>query len=178
MILKTTHSALGLGAVLTLLSANAGAAPADAIASAVSAAPAAIGAGATVMTMDGKVLRKGTNGWTCFPDDPGTPGKDPMCVDKNGMDWMSALMAKKPPPSAVGMAYVLQGGSDASNLDPFVTKPPAGAKWVATGPHTMVLSASVAAASGYASKQAAPDTSKPYVMYGGTPYAHIMFPVK
>ena len=30
----------------------------------------------------------------------------------------------------------------------------------------------------YPTKQAAPDTSKPYVMYGGTPYAHIMFPVK
>jgi hypothetical protein len=150
----------------------------DPIASAASAAPPAIGAAATVMTMDGKVLRKGTNGWTCFPDDPGTPGDDPMCVDRNGMAWMNALMAKKPPPKAVGLSYMLQGGSDASNLDPFVSKPAAGQKWVTTGPHMMVLSAEVAAASGYPSKQANPDTTRPYVMYGGTPYAHIMFPVK
>lgn len=101
-----------------------------------------------------------------------------MCVDKNGMAWMSALMAKKPPPTVVGMAYMLRGGSDASNLDPFATKPAAGAKWVTTGPHTMILSASVAAASGYPTKQASPDATKPYVMYGGTPYAHIMFPVR
>jgi hypothetical protein len=160
------------------LFAGPGWAAGDPIASAASAAPAAIGAHATVMTMDGKVLRKGTNGWTCFPDDPGTPGNDPMCVDKNGLDWMNAAMAKKPPPAAVGLAYMLQGGSDASNLDPAAAKPPAGAKWVTTGPHMMVLSAAVAAASGYPTKQAAPDTTKPYVMYGGTPYAHIMFPVK
>ena len=160
-----------------VLAAAARAAP-DPITSAASAAPAAIGGQATVMTMDGKVLRKGTNGWTCFPDDPGTPGPDPMGVDKNGMDWMNALMAKKPPPATVGMAYMLQGGSDASNLDPFLSKPPAGAKWVTTGPHIMVLSASLAAGSGYPTKQAAPDATKPYVMYGGTPYAHIMFPVK
>jgi hypothetical protein len=150
----------------------------DPVASAASAAPPSIGAAATVMSMDGKVLRKGTNGWTCFPDDPGTPGADPMCLDRNGMAWMNALMAKKPPPKVVGLSYMLQGGSDASNLDPFLSKPPAGQKWVTTGPHMMVLSADVAAASGYPTKQANPDTSKPYVMYGGTPYAHIMFPVK
>jgi hypothetical protein len=164
--------------MLTLAGAPAGAAPADPIASATSAAPAAIGAGATVMTMDGKVLRKGTNGWTCYPDDPSTPGKDPMCVDKNGQAWMAALMAKKPPPKTVGLSYMLQGGSDASNLDPFLAKPAAGQKWVTTGPHMMILSAEVASASGYPAKQANPDASKPYVMYGGTPYAHIMFPVK
>ena len=154
------------------------AAGADPIASAISAAPASVGAAATVATMDGKVLRKGTNGWTCYPDDPGSPGNDPMCVDKNGQAWMNALMAKKPPPKAVGLAYMLQGGSDASNLDAFQAKPAAGQKWVSTGPHMMILSAEAAAASGYPTKQANPDTTKPYVMYGGTPYAHIMFPVR
>lgn len=168
-----------LSSVFGLAFASAAAAsPPGAVVSATSAAPAVIGRAASVMTMDGKLLRKGTNGWTCFPDDPGTPGPDPMCVDKNGLAWMNALMAKKPPPNVVGLAYMLEGGSDASNLDPFLTKPPAGAKWVTTGPHIMILSASVAQGSGFPSKQAAPDTSKPYVMYGGTPYAHIMFPVK
>jgi hypothetical protein len=155
------------------------AAPADPVASAVSAAPASIGKAATVMSLDMKVLRKGTNDWTCFPDDPGTPGNDPMCFDRNGMAWMTALTQHKAPPKgAVGFCYMLQGGSDASNLDPFATKPPAGSKWVTTGPHVMILSAAVAAASGYPTKQANPDTSRPYVMFGGTPYAHIMAPVR
>ena len=143
----------GLGGGLGWVSAASAASPPDTaalIASAASAAPASIGKDATVMVMNAKgmsVLRKGTNGWTCFPDDPATPGKDPMCLDANGMAWMDALSAHKPPPKGkIGLSYMLQGGSDASNLDPFLTKPPAGAKWVTTGPHVMVLSAQAAAA--------------------------------
>jgi hypothetical protein len=151
----------------------------DEIASAMSAAPEAIARDATVMDFDMKVLRSGTNGWTCFPDDPGTPGKDPMCVDKSGLDWMKAFMARKPPPGdEIGLAYMLAGGSDASNLDPFATKPQAGGSWVTTGPHMMILNARAAERSGYPAKEENPDTSRPYVMFAGTPYAHIMAPVR
>jgi hypothetical protein len=87
---------------------------------------------------------------------------------------MQAMMAHRTPPAAVGFAYMLRGGFDASNLDPFATKP-AGGAWVKTGPH-MVLSRAVASASGYPGGPH-PDTSRPYVMFGGTPYAHIMMPV-
>lgn len=153
------------------------------IASAGAAAPLAIGSKATVMMIgaNGKMttLRAGSNGWTCFPDDPSTPGKDPMCVDHNGLAWMAALLAHKAPPAGkAGLSYMLQGGSDASNLDPRMTKPPAGAKWVSTGPHIMILSATAAAASGYPTRERNPDTTKPYIMYGGTPYQHIMVPVR
>ncbi len=146
------------------------------IANALGAAPAAVARGAAVMTGDGKVLRKGTNGWTCMPDDPRTPGQDPMCFDKAGLDWAMAWMGHKQPPAGkVGMAYMLKGGSDASNLDPYA-KGPSG-RWVTTGPHVMILSAEAARSSGYPGG-AHPDTSKPYVMFGGTPYAHIMLPTK
>jgi hypothetical protein len=102
-----------------------------------------------------------------------------MCTDTNGMAWMQALMAHRAPPAGkAGMAYMLAGGSDASNLDPHAGKPAGGAAWVTTGPHVMILSADIAAASGYPSGHATPDTSRPYVMYGGTPYAHIMMPVR
>ncbi len=167
------------------LASTAGAAPSAAmsrlheVASATGAAPDAIGRGAAVMGLDMKLIRKGSNGWTCFPDDPATPGNDPMCVDANGLEWMQAMMSHRPPPAGkVGVAYMLAGGSDASNTDPFATKPAPGGKWVVTGPHLMILSATVAAASGYPIREANPDTSKPYVMFGGTPYAHIMAPVK
>jgi hypothetical protein len=128
------------------------------------------------MTGDGKVLRKGSNGWTCMPDDPRTPGRDPMCLDKAGLAWAMAMMSHKAPPGgAIGMAYMLKGGSDASNLDPYAKAPSGG--WVTTGPHVMILSAEAAKSSGYPAG-AHPDTSKPYVMFGGTPYAHIMLPVR
>ena len=88
------------------------------ITSAMSAAPLAIAQGATIVTMDEKMnmktLRAGTNGWTCFPDMPTTPGADPMCLDKNGLEWVHAWMAhKNPPPDKIGFGYMLAGGSDA-----------------------------------------------------------------
>ncbi|WP_228283942.1 hypothetical protein [Acinetobacter terrestris] len=51
-----------------------------------SAAPKKVGSAATIMAIgaDGKMrtLRQGTNGFTCMPDNPTTPGPDPMCMDK------------------------------------------------------------------------------------------------
>jgi hypothetical protein len=149
---------------------------ADKIKSAMSAAPAAIAANATIVDMATmKPLRKGTNGWTCFPDGP-SPGVDPMCLDQNGMLWADAWMNKKDPPKGkMGFGYMLAGGSDASNTDPFATAPAPGSKWVDTGPHVMVLNIGDAFA-GYPTT--ATNTKIPYVMYAGTPYAHLMIPVK
>src|SRR5262245_20887951 len=62
------------------------------IANAASAAPELIGKNATVVTYDAKTLRKGTNNFTCFPDDPSNPANDPICVDANGLEWMKAIM--------------------------------------------------------------------------------------
>lgn len=150
--------------------------PAAMIDDALGAAPAAVAAGATVMAGDGKILRQGTNGWTCMPDDPSTPGPDPMCVDKNGLAWAMAMMGHKAPPAgAIGMAYMLKGGSDSSNTDPYA-KGSVG-HWITTGPHVMILSADAARVSGYPGGEH-PDTAKPSVMFEGTPYAHIMLPVK
>ncbi|WP_309661867.1 hypothetical protein, partial [Sphingomonas sp.] len=63
--------------------------PSDPVQSALSAAPEAIAREAAVMAPnpDGsmKSLREGKNGWTCVPDNPATPGPDPMCMDSNAM---------------------------------------------------------------------------------------------
>ncbi len=151
------------------------------IASAMSAAPAAIAKDASIVTMDMKggtrTIRKGTNGWTCVPDDPGTPGNDPMCADPNAWEWATAYLAHKPPPDKVGFIYMLQGGSDASNTDPYASGVPKGSKWVVTGPHVMMVGPAVKSIPGYKAGPN-PDTTKPYVMFGGTPYEHLMIPVK
>ena len=152
----------------------------DPISSAVAAAPVAVSSDATIMVAnaDGttKVVRQGHNGWTCMPDNPGTPGHDPMCMDANALKWAMAWMAHKDPPAdSVGLIYMLSGGSDASNMDPWGTKPEAGHKWVETGPHVMVVGSPSLNALYPSGPQ--PDTTRPYVMFGGTPYAHVMIPV-
>ena len=151
----------------------------DPIASAMSAAPAAVGRNATIVAMadDGsmKTLREGSNGWTCMPDSPTTPGPDPMCMDANAAKWAAAWMGKKDPPAnTVGVMYMLEGGTDASNSDPYATAPTAENDWINTGPHIMIVGSKEILA-GYPSG-AKPDTASPYVMWSGTPYAHLMVP--
>jgi len=152
---------------------------AEKIASAKSAGPEAIASAATVLDVSvdpPKALVKGTNGWTCLPDLPHSPGADPMCLDKNGFEWVQALLAKKDPPAGkVGFAYMLVGGSDASNTDPFATKPAAGGHWVETGPHVMILNIGTRF-EGYPTSHDNPKA--PFVMFPNTPYAHLMLPVK
>lgn len=150
------------------------------IRSAMSAAPMSVAKDATIMDMtaDGKMrsVRKGTNAFTCLPDNPDTPGPDPVCMDQVGMDWMMAVMSKKAPSGKVGVMYMLAGGSDASNTDPFATKPAAGTTWLTTGPHLMVTGPK----GSFDAYQKGPkvDPTKPYVMFAGTPYEHLMVPVR
>ncbi|GLQ94083.1 hypothetical protein [Dyella acidisoli] len=158
--------------------------PSDAqlIASAMRAAPPGVAKGATIVAMnaDGtmRTLRQGTNGYTCMPDTPATPGPDSMCMDKNAMEWVHALVAHKPPPAGkIGMMYMLEGGTDASNTDPYAQKPLPNNHWIKTGPHFMIVGADAAFYDMYP-KSPDPDTSMPYVMWAGTPYQHLMAPVK
>lgn len=151
------------------------------IRSATSAAPAAIGREATVVAMGAngsmRTVRRGRNGFTCMADNPVTPGPDPMCMDANSMDWAMAWISHRPPPrDRVGLMYMLAGGTDASNIDPYAERPGRGAGWVRTGPHLMVVG-SESLLSAYPTGPN-PDTSRPYVMWPGTPYAHLMIPVR
>jgi hypothetical protein len=125
-----------------------------------------------------RTLRKGTNGFTCMPDNPATPGPDPMCMDANAMEWAHAYLSHQPPPSGkVGLLYMLAGGTDASNTDPYAEKPTATNHWIKTGPHIMIVGADAGFYDSYP-KNADPDTTQPYVMWAGTPYQHLMAPVK
>jgi hypothetical protein len=158
--------------------------PSDAqlIASAMRAAPSGVAKGATIIAMnaDGsmRTLREGTNGYTCMPDNPATPGPDPMCMDKRAFEWAQAWMTHKPPPAGkIGVMYMLEGGTDASNTDPYAKQPMPGNHWIKTGPHFMIVGADASFYDAYP-KRADPDTSAPYVMWAGTPYQHLMAPVK
>ena len=155
--------------------------PTDPIESAMAAAPPAIAKDATIILAkaDGSMetLREGANGWTCMPNNPQTPGADPMCMDGNALKWAQAWMAHKDPPANnVGFMYMLAGGSDASNMDPWGKQPAEGHQWVETGPHVMVVGAP--SLNALYPSGAQPDTTKPYVMFADTPYAHVMVPVR
>jgi hypothetical protein len=170
-------SAMGAEPVNPAMSAD----DARLIASAESAAPAKLSKAATIVAMDAtgkmRTLRQGNNGWTCMPDNPSSPGADPMCLDKVAIDWLHALMAKRKPAAKVGFIYMLAGGSDASNTDPYATKPALPNHWITTGPHVMVVGADQTFYDAYPSG-VDPDTSVPYIMWAGTPYQHLMAPVK
>lgn len=152
------------------------------IASAMSAAPAKVAKDATIITMeaDGKMrtLREGKNNFTCMPDNPATPGPDSMCMDQNALAWVHAWIAHTPPtPGRIGFMYMLEGGTDASNTDPYASKPEPNNNWIKTGPHIMIVGADASFYDLYP-KDAQPDTAVPYVMWSGTPYQHLMAPVK
>jgi hypothetical protein len=151
------------------------------IASALKAAPKGVAEGATVVAPDSKgamrTLRKGSNAFTCMPDNPATPGPDPMCWDKNAGEWIDAYLNHKTPANGkVGFMYMLAGGTDASNTDPYATKPTAANHWIKTGPHVMIVGADASFYETYP-KSADPDTHSPYVMWAGTPYQHLMAPI-
>ena len=179
---------LGAGAALVLATggseaqrARRGGGDAALIQSAMSAAPPAVARGAAIVTMNARgqmrIVRRGRNGFTCMPDNPATPGPDPMCMDANAMAWAMAWIGHRPPPPGrVGLMYMLAGGTDASNVDPYSERPSRGHPWVQTGPHLMVVG-SDSLLDGYPSGPR-PNTAQPYVMWAGTPYAHLMVPVR
>lgn len=145
------------------------------IARALSAAPAAISGKATVKDNDGTILREGSNGWTCMPDT--LPGdKAPMCNDAIWMKLMTAVANKAPfQTDGIGISYMLKGdlGSGVSNSDPYHPDPKNADDYTETGPHLMI----VVPKPMLAGMTEDPGTGGPYVMWGSTPYAHIMVPV-
>ena len=146
------------------------------IANAMSAAPLAVAKDATILDWPAKeggdmvVLRQGTNGWTCMTDMPPSPGNDPACYDAMWMAWNDALAASKDPQvTAVGVSYMLQGGSDPSNTDPSATKPAPGDEWVSSPPHVMLIRPE-----GFDPKVFSTDPKAPvFLMWAGTPFQHL-----
>lgn len=137
-------------------------------------APRSVVTSATIVQMNGKTMRtiqQGSNGFTCMV----MPDTTPACADKNAMAWINAMMTHSTPPSSTGFVYMLAGDPGASNTDPYAQKQTPTNHWVKTGPHVMIVGPTVSTM-GYPSS-ADPDVTKPYVMWPGTPYAHLMIPV-
>jgi len=151
------------------------------IANAMSAGPMTVAGKATILDWPAKegekptLLRTGSNAWTCLPDMPQTEGSDPMCLDKSWMAWVDAYLAHKPVQvSTVGIGYMTApGGAFESNSDPYAVAKTADNQWTHHPPHVMILVPDLKALQGISTD---PANGGPYVMFAGTPYAHIMTP--
>jgi hypothetical protein len=153
------------------------------VANAMSAAPSSISSKATILDWPATegdkpvTLRAGSNGWSCLPDMPDTEGNDPACLDQPWMQWVEAYMSKTTPHlTHVGIGYMIaSGGGWGSNTDPYAMKQTADNHWGHHEPHLMIVVPDVKSLEGMSTD---PANGGPYVMYAGTPYAHIMAPIR
>ncbi len=149
----------------------------DAIESAMSAAPESISAEATIISWDMETLREGTNEWTCLPDRADTPGSDPWCVTGSWLDFLQAYINQAEPTyTEIGFAYMLMGDTPVSNSDPYATEATGPEDWVTDlGPHLMMLVPDRDVLDSISTDHL---NGGPWVMWPGTPYAHIMIPLE
>ena len=149
---------------------------------AMSAAPPSISANATILDYPAEpgseriVLRKGTNEWTCLPDNPNLPAKNPMCVDDQWMELFGAVADKRDPNfTQIGFAYFLQGGPPRSNTNPWDTGMTPDNEWMEVQvPHVGIVYPDKAPLEGVPTD---PNNGGPWVMWRNTPYVHIMLPM-
>ena len=144
---------------------------------ALSAGPPEVAKTATVKNGDGTVLKPGSGAYTCYPTPESMKkrGKMAMCLDKTWQAWRDAWLNKKPfKANEVGIAYMLAGDVGSSNTDPYAEAPTSDNQWVEPGPHLMVIVPNSASLEGVSTD---PYSGGPFVMWKGTPYAHIMVPV-
>jgi hypothetical protein len=152
-----------------------------------SAAPAFIGNSATIIGASGKVLRKGSNGWTCQSGNPRPlPEKGwknaheamAACHDDEGMKWMMGYMSgTKPNMERDSYMWMLNGdmGEDNTTAGVFDKKDSTPGKWIESGPHLMLMPKDPSSLDNFSTDFT---TGAPYVMFAGTDYAHLMIPVE
>ncbi len=108
---------------------------------------------------------------------PELPEQNPMCLGDQWVEWMEAYLNQEEPNiTQVGLGYMLQGGSPASNLDPYAEGSTGDNQWMdEVKPHLMVLFPDLSMYEGISTD---PDNGGPWVMFPDTPYAHIMMPTE
>ena len=93
------------------------------------------------------------------------------------LNFLEALVNKAEPTyTDIGFAYMLQGDTPVSNRDPYATEPTGPEDWVTDlGPHLMMLIPDRGMLQGISTDHL---NGGPWIMWPGTPYAHIMIPLE
>jgi hypothetical protein len=160
-------------ALLSASSTNAAESKEVKIKRALSSAPANVAAGAKVVDIDQKgnmtLLREGSNGFTCIPGHLRVVGDDPLCMDGEALQWVLDLIAHKPKPTNTqpGILYLLAGGTDWSATDPWATS----GKVQHWAPCWLIVWPFDPKSTGLSD---IPKNSGTWIMWAGTPYAHLM----
>jgi hypothetical protein len=153
------------------------------------AAPSYIAKDATVLNEKMEMLREGTNGWTCLPvnprgmSDPENGWKDaheamPLCGDAEVFKWISAYLSDEVPDMDYdGYAWMLHGDMGEDNSTPKIMSKDDAKEghWIESGPHLMRMPKDPSSLDGMTTDF---NSGAPYVMFSGTPYAHIMYPLQ
>jgi hypothetical protein len=140
---------------------------------AMSAGPVSITKGAKIVETDEKgktvVLRDGSNGWTCFAGQPGIVADNTECDDQAAMQWNADWDAHKPKPTNTipGIGYMFAGGTDWSATEPYATS----GTPIKEPPHWMLFWPFDPKETGLSDK---PKDTGTWIMWAGTPYAHLM----
>ena len=160
------------GILALAVSADDGESAQTKIARAMSAGPVEIANSARIADTDAHgrmvVLREGNNGFTCMPGNPKVIGDPAMCADAASMQWAADFKAHKPKPSNTvpGITYMLAGATQRSDSDPYdATSPP-----ITVPPHWMIMWPFEPKATGLPVTHR--DTGA-YIMWAGSPYAHV-----
>jgi hypothetical protein len=114
---------------------------AEKIASALQAGPKFVTQNATVLdwptspNSEFKVLRAGTNGWTCLPGFPGANHDEPGCYDQVFLQFIKDSVAGRTPNvQNIGISYMYMG-----KWLPNVSHAAGGGREFHVGPHIMVV---------------------------------------
>jgi hypothetical protein len=145
----------------------------DYTARAMTAAPPEVAHDAAIVrVMNGaeQTLRKGANEYTCMVGNEG-----PMCMGPIATQWVQAWQNHTLPPNQLGFIYMLGGDTGVSTIDPWATRPVPGNHWVKTGPHVMMVGLAVKRMT--FPRTPDPDPRKPYVVWSGTLYEHVVLPM-
>ncbi len=143
------------------------------IARALAAAPENVAKNARVIDRDENgaevVLREGTNGFTCFPGHSGVVGDSAYCANEAALRWEKDFITLKPKPTNAepGIEYMLLGGTDWSAADPNAT---AGTP-IKEPPHWRILWPFDPKTTGLPTE---PKQDGTWIMWAGTPWAHLM----
>lgn len=144
---------------------------------AMSAAPSSISKDATILIPreDGSLeeAKKGTNGFICIPDIDGLKDPDPICADPASWQWLNDLISGTPEPTNTvpGISYMAKGGWHFEKDGKILMKNEPGAKAIKEPPHWMVFWPFEQKTVGLPTF---PDNFGVYIMWEGTPYAHLM----
>jgi hypothetical protein len=99
-----------------------------------------------------------------------------MCLESEWMKWAEAWQNKTDfTADALGISYMLAGDGNGggSNIDPYAEGPTDDNEWIVEGAHLMIL----APGELLDAFPTDPNNGGPYVMWKGTPYAHLMVPI-